>query len=195
MKITPMKKTVLLLLVFAVNTFSFAQETFPVNGTSNKNHTIYAFINAKIIVSPDETIDNGTMTIQDGIITGVGTKIHLPQGAVIFDLKGKSIYSSLIDAYTNYGMPETKRNPAGPVPQMETNTKGAYGWNQAIKAETEANKIFTNDSRLAEEMRKIGFGAVLTFQKDGIVRGTGSVVSLADGKENQLMIDNILGIN
>ena len=186
-----MKKATLLILAFAINLISFAQETFPVNGTMNKNHTIYAFVNAKIIVSPDETIDNGTMVVQDGLISAVGAKITPPKGAVIFDLKGKSIYPSLIDAYTSYGMPEIKRMlPTNPFPQMESNTKGAYGWNQAIKAEVDANKIFTNDSKSADEMRKMGFGAVLTFQKDGIVRGTGSVVSLADGKENQLIIND-----
>ncbi len=183
-----MKKIILFILVLAINNFSVAQETFPVNGTSNKNHTIYAFINAKIVVNPDETIENGTMLIQDGLISVIGTKIALPKGAVIFDLKGKSIYPSFIDAYTSYGMPEPKRNSGGPFPQIESNTKGAYGWNQAIKPETEANKIFTTDAKTADEMRKMGFGAVLTFQKDGIVRGSGSVVSLADGKENQLMI-------
>ena len=96
----------------------------------------------------------------------------------------------MIDAYSSYGMPEPKRNPSGPYPQMESNTKGAYGWNQAIKAETEANKIFSTDAKAAEEMRKLGFGAVLTFQKDGIVRGTGSVVSLGEGRENELMIND-----
>ncbi|MGZ4159069.1 MAG: amidohydrolase family protein, partial [Bacteroidia bacterium] len=106
-----MKKIALLIVVFAVSTISFAQETFPVNGTSNKNHTIYAFVNAKIIVNPDETIENGTMIVQDGLISMIGTKIHVPQGAVIYDLKGKSIYPSLIDAYTSYGMPEAKRIP------------------------------------------------------------------------------------
>jgi imidazolonepropionase-like amidohydrolase len=185
-----MKKIVLFILVLAINNFSFAQETFPVNGTSNKNHTIYAFVNAKIVVNPDETIENGTMLIQDGIITVIGTKIVLPKGAVIYDLKGKSIYPSFIDAYTSYGMPEPKRNSSGPFPQIESNTKGAYGWNQAIKPETEANKIFITDAKTADEMRKMGFGAVLTFQKDGIMRGSGSIVSLADGKENQTIIND-----
>jgi imidazolonepropionase-like amidohydrolase len=190
MKPLPMKKIILLLLVFSLSKISFAQETFPINGVTNKNHTIYAFINAKIIVNADETIDNGTMLVQDGLITGIGTKIHLPQGAVIYDLKGKSIYPSLIDAYTSYGMPETKRNPNASYPQMESNTKGAYGWNQAVKPETEANKIFTDDAKCGDEMRKMGFGAVFTFQKDGIVRGTGAVVSLGDGRENELMIND-----
>lgn len=168
--------------------FMAGQETFPVNGTSNPNHTTYAFINARIITDPDNTIENGTLIIRDGMIIAVGTKINLPKGAVITDLKGRSIYPSLIDPYTNYGIAEPKKAIVGAAPQMTSNIKGAYGWNQAIRADAEAARLFIADSKSAEEMRKLGFGAVLTFQKDGIVRGSSAVVSLADGKENALIL-------
>lgn len=178
-----MKKHILLVATVLISFFSIAQETFPTNGTSNPNHSIYAFVNAKIIVDADVSYDNGTMIIQDGLIKAVGTKINIPKGSVIIDLKGKSIYPSLIDAYTNYGMSEVKKGNAWGV-QMNSATKGAYGWNQAIKAEAEAAKTFVADSKSAEELRKLGFGTALTFQKDGIVRGSAAAVSLADGKEN-----------
>jgi imidazolonepropionase-like amidohydrolase len=183
-----MKKHLLSFLAISFCLSLYAQETFPVNGTSDKNHTIYAFINAKIIVDADETIDNGTLVVKDGLIYSVGTKIPVPQGAVIYDLKGKSIYPGLIDAYTSYGMQEPKRIFTGGGPQVESNIKGAYGWNQAIKPETDAVKIFTKDAKMAEDMRRLGFGAVLTFQKDGIIRGSGSVVSLGERRENELII-------
>lgn len=186
--ISDMKKILLFLLTVSTSAILVAQETFPVNGTSNKNHTIYAFTNAKIIVDADETIENGTLVVKDGLISAVGTKIVIPQGAVVYDLKGKSIYPGLIDAYTSYGMPEPKKIGGGGYPQMESNIKGAYGWNQAIKPETEAVKNFVKDSKVAEEMRRLGFGAVLTFQKDGIVRGTGTTVSLGENRENELII-------
>lgn len=182
-----MKKILLFLMVFAVSAILHAQETFPVNGTTNKNHTTYAFTNARIVTDPETAIDNGTLIIKDGLITAVGTKIFIPKGAVIFDLKGKTIYPGLIDAYTNYGMPEVKKGVAW-GPQMESNIKGAYGWNAAVKPETEANKIFSNDSKSADEMRKLGFGAALTFQHDGIVRGSAAVVTFGEGRENELII-------
>jgi imidazolonepropionase-like amidohydrolase len=184
-----MKRIFTCLLTLSVSLVSMAQETFPVNGTSNKNHTVYVFANAKIIVDADETIDNGTMIIQDGMIKTIGTKIAIPAGAVVYDLKGKYIYPGLIDAYTNYGMPEPKRIP-GPYPQMESNIKGAYGWNQAVKPETEAVKMFVKDPKAADEYRRIGFCTVLTFQKDGIVRGSGAVVALGDNKENEMVISD-----
>ncbi|MEI6488091.1 MAG: amidohydrolase family protein [Bacteroidota bacterium] len=169
--------------------FALAQETFPVNGTINKVHSIYAFTNANIVVSADESMANATLLIKDGIILEVGTKVSVPKGAVVYDLKGKSIYPSLIDAYTNYGIADPKPIPRLiPMPQMESNTKGAYGWNQAVKADVEAYKLFVSNATAADDMRKLGFGTVLTFQKDGIVRGSAAVVSLADGKENNLIV-------
>lgn len=184
-----MKKIILILFAVSLGSITNAQETFPVNGTSNKNHTTYAFINAKIIVDADETIENGTLVIKDGLIFLVGTKINIPQGSVIYDLKGKSIYPGLIDAYSSYGMPETKKSYGGSYPQIESTTKGAYGWNQAIKPEVDALKLFTKDTKSAEEYRKLGFGTVLTFQKDGIIRGSGAVVTLADNRENELVVN------
>lgn len=184
-----MKKVILLLFAVSISSTISAQETFPVNGTSNKNHTIYAFVNARIIVDADETIENGTLVIKDGLIFSVGTKINIPQGSVIYDLKGMSIYPGLIDAYSSYGMPETKKNFGGSYPQIESNTKGAYGWNQAIKPEIDAIKIFTKDIKSAEEYRKLGFGTVFTFQKDGIVRGSGALVTLGDNRENELIVN------
>ena len=73
-----MKKIFILFTALIIVCDASSQETFPVNGVANKNHTIYAFTNAKIIVDADETIDNGTMIVQDGMIKAVGTKINLP---------------------------------------------------------------------------------------------------------------------
>lgn len=185
-----MKNIFLFLFALTFYKVVLAQQTFPVNGISNQNHIIYAFTNAKIFVDHEIIVEKGVLLIKDGLIISVGEKTEIPKGAVFYDLKGKSIYPALIDAYTNYGMPELRTGSRGSYPQMESNTKGAYGWNQSIKAEVEANKIFSNDNRSAEEMRKMGFGAVLTFQKDGIVRGSAAVVALGEGRENELMISD-----
>ena len=39
-----------------------------------------------------------------------------------------------------------------------------------------------------QTLRDIGFGSVLTHQKDGIARGTGAFVTLADKTENLVII-------
>ncbi len=44
------------------------------------------------------------------------------------------------------------------------------------------------DDKSAKPLRDIGFGSVLTHQKDGIARGTGAFVTLADEKENLVIV-------
>ena len=56
--IIDMKKIILSLFAISISIIANAQETFPVNGTSNNNHTTYAFTNAKIYVDADEIIEH-----------------------------------------------------------------------------------------------------------------------------------------
>ena len=55
------------------------------------------------------------------------------------------MYPSFIDIYADYGT-TTPQRPQDfnffARGQLETATKGAYGWNQAIKSEADAYKVF-----------------------------------------------------
>ena len=97
------------------------------------------------------------------------------------NLSGKTIYPALLDIDSDYGMPEVARaggrGGRGGVPQYESSKKGAYYWNQAIQPENEASVLFKADAKKADELRKLGFGAVLTHPHDGIARGTGTLVT------------------
>ena len=170
-------------LLFLFKIGSVGQTTFPSNGAPNPIHTIYAFTNCTLHVDADFTILNATLLIQDGKILKSGTEITIPKEAISRDLKGKHIYPAFIDLYSDYGLADTKNHENSDNPK-----KGAYGCNQAIKSEIEAYKLFVNQPQKADELRKLGFGAVLTSVKDGIVRGSGSLVHLTSAKENESII-------
>lgn len=186
---------IILLLFSAMQ--SRAQVTFPVNEVADPKEGNYAFINATIVKDATTTIQKGTMLIKNGKIVSVGTNIIVPKDAVVIDCEGKYIYPGFIDIYSDYGIATPQRQqPAGGLgaagffapQQFVSNTKGAYGWNQAIRSEVEASKIFTAGETKAKVLRDIGFGAVLTHQKDGIARGTGSFVTLANQADNLVII-------
>ncbi|MBI4930403.1 MAG: amidohydrolase family protein [Bacteroidetes bacterium] len=179
-----------LIYPFGTSYLLHSQETFPVNGAPDNRHNYYAFTNAKLYVDYQTVMDKATLLVKDGMVVDAGVQVPIPKSAVVYDLKGKSIYPSLIDIYSAYGMPEVKKpeRSGGRGPQMESNTKGAYGWNQAIKPETEADKLFSADAKSAEDMRKLGFGAVLTFKRDGIARGSSVFVSLSNNNENKTIL-------
>ena len=174
------------LIFFAVILFpviTFAQTTFPVNGAPNNLHSLYAFTNCILHVDAETVITNATLLFKDGKIISAAAKSAAPAEAITIDLKGKHIYPAFIDLYSDYGMPEQKRTEQNDAPK-----KGAYGWNQAIKSDADAYKLFLHNQQKADELRKLGFASVLTHNKDGIVRGSGTLVNLTNTKENESII-------
>ncbi len=176
-----------LLAIVAVET-GVAQPTFPVNGTPENNQNYYAFTNATIFVDYETRLEQATLIVQNGKVLEVGTDINPPKGSVVYDLEGKFIYPSFIDLYSSYGMPKVKETEWKPQPQMNSNKKGAYHWNQSIKSEVRAAEMFKVDRKTAKAMVNIGFGAVLTHQQDGIARGTSVLTTLGDGKEHDVIL-------
>ena len=178
-----MQKIVSLFVLIIGSLAISAQSTFPNNGAPNVTHTLYAFTNCTLHVDADVMILNASLLVQDGKVIRFGEKLEAPKEAISVDLKGKHIYPAFIDLYSDYGMPEIKKTDNANVSK-----KGAYGWNQAIKSEVEAQKLFLHNQAKADELRKQGFATVLTASKDGIVRGSGALVFLANAKENESIL-------
>ena len=181
----------LLLLLMAASMPGWAQETFPRNDVLDKRTHAYALTHAHIILNPTTEIENATLLVREGKIEGVGKDVTVPAGYTEIDLKGKYIYPSLIDMYSTYGLPkdpEGERRGRGRNEQFESKTPGAYNPNQAIRSEYNAAEAFVGDEKSAAAWRKMGFGTVLTFRADGVARGSGAVVALADERPNQVLL-------
>ena len=142
----------------------FAQPTFPENGVADPRHGYYAFTNATIVKDVSTTLSNATLVMKDGRIVAVGAGIAVPAGAVEVDCKGKYIYPSFIDIYTDYGTPQRQQQQGGfnffAAQQLETSVKGPFGWNQAIKSDVDVYKVFNVNDAVAKPMREAGFGTV-----------------------------------
>ncbi|MEY2595521.1 MAG: hypothetical protein RI965_793 [Bacteroidota bacterium] len=188
-----MRKLCMTILMGCIGLSLFAQPTFPVNGVADQRETMYAFKNATIVQDAQHVLNNATLLIRQDKIVAVGTNLTIPSDAIVVDCSGKFIYPSFIDLYADYGVagPQAQggggRNSYLNV-QLNSNTKGAFGWNQAIKADVNAGALFVVDDSKAKALRDAGFGSVLAHQKDGIARGTGTFVSLANVKENLAII-------
>lgn len=167
-----------------------AQATYPLNDVANPREACFAFTNASIFRDAQTIIPNATLVIRKGLVEGVGTSVPVPKDAVVINCKGKFIYPSFIDMYSDYGTQPVQRGGFnfGGQSQMLSNTRGAFGWNQAIKSEVDAARVFTVNEAKAKELRSNGFGTVLSFQMDGISRGTATLVTLASEKENKVML-------
>ncbi len=185
-------RSVFVLAFFSVSITLMSQATFPENGVGDTRHGYYAFTNATIVKDGNTTLSNATLIIKDRKIISVGANLKLPAGAVEIDCKGKYIYPSFIDIYADYGTslpapPQGGGGFFGPQ-QLTSNAKGPYGWNQAIKSDADAYKVFSVDDTKAKPLREAGFGTVLSHVRDGIARGTGTLVTLANDKENFVVL-------
>lgn len=186
-----MKRIILLWLMVIKMASLSAQQSYPVNGSHDKRPGLYAFINANIIVSSEQTIANGILLVKNDKIEAVGQGLNIPNGYIRIDLKGKYIYPSLIDAFTTYGLaqgPEQRQSGTPVRTQNFLSAKaGAYSWNEAIRPETAVKSMFAIDSKKAEDYKKLGFGTVQTLSRDGIARGT-SIVSTLNNSDETLVI-------
>ncbi len=172
---------------------AFSQETFPVNGITDERPEVFAFINATLHKDYKTSIENGTLLIQKGKVVAIGNNITIPKDAIVIDLKDRHIYPSFIDLYADYGVQPVKK-PEGDTwrqSHFDSHKKGAFGWNEAIKPEVNANELFKTDDKAAGDYRKLGFGTALTHQKDGIARGSGTLVTLGNQRENEEVVKGI----
>ncbi|SFJ23815.1 amidohydrolase family protein [Olleya namhaensis] len=175
--------------------FSFAQEYVPKNDgvkTNTSNYT--ALTNAKIYVTPNQIIEKGTLLIKDGKVVSSGASVTIPKNAVVIDVTGKSIYPSFIDIYSDFGIKKpsaasgNRRNP-----QYDASREGFY-WNDHIRPDQNAIDLFEFDSKKAQELRKAGFGVVNSHIDDGIIQGTGVLVTLAaSGSDATRLLDDRVG--
>ncbi len=191
---------VLSALVFSCASQSISQETFPRNGVADHREGLYAFTNATIYKSWNEKLDNATLVIREGRVAAVGQGIAIPAGAVVIDVRGKTIYPSFIELVSDYGIPKERQGQnQSSVSWFNRRSvhaaedRGAYSWNDALKPEFDASTVFKTNNKTADGFRKAGFGAVLTHRRDGISRGSSALVTLSDDREHEVIIKERVG--
>ena len=187
---------IFLLLISLLCSFnSYSQEGFPINGVEDIRDNHYAFINAKIHLDYETSIDNGTLIIKNGLIEDVGSNIDVPNGIRVFDLDGKHIYPSFIDLYSDYaivknerGRPSSNWMSSYTNPQMLSKKNGPFAWNESIRPEYNSVENIKFDDKKSKVLRNQGFGSVVSHNMDGIIRGTGTFLSLSDGYQQKTVI-------
>lgn len=87
-----------------------AQEIYPErNGVKNVHSNYHAFTHATIHPSSSKIIEDATLLIHKGKVVAVGKNLKTPKNCVVHNYKGKHIYPSFIDLFSNYGIPPKKK--------------------------------------------------------------------------------------
>jgi len=186
-----MTRLFILFSLFLIATNSFCQ-LVPSNGVADSKVVYYALQHVNVYVSSTELVENATVLIKGDKIEKIGKLINLPNGCVEIDMEGQTIIPSFIELYTNISLP--KPTSAGGIrPQLESANKGAYYWNESIHPDLDAAILFQIDSKANENFISMGFGFAVTHVQDGIVRGSGALISLGNENVNKQLISSHAG--
>lgn len=163
-----------------------SSRTEPIAGLRDNGTGYHALVGARVVTGPGQVMDSATVVIRNGLIAAVGKNLRAPAGARVWDLKGQTVYPGFIDAHADLGMDA--------VPQG--GDVGPTHWNPQVRAWFSTTTNLKDDSTRRVALRSLGFGAALAVPKQGIFRGTASVVNLSDAgvRERVLRADLLQAI-
>jgi imidazolonepropionase-like amidohydrolase len=182
-----MKARIFIFLLSALFSLELHAQFGPENGVKASEPSYILLQNATLLVKPGEILQSADILVQDGKIIKVGKQLH-QDGAITIDYTGKVIIPSFVELYSDVGLEPLKYTGSGWRPQMESNKEGAYYWNEAVHPELAAAAAYQYQSVKAEQLQQAGFGFALTHYTDGIVRGSGALVSLGSSQVHKQII-------
>ena len=155
-----------------------ANRTEPVEALRDNGTGYHALVGARVHTAPGRVVENATIVIRDGLIRSVSRNGAAPAGARVWDLAGRTVYPGFIDAHADLGMDG--------VP--EGGDVGPTHWNPQVRAWFSTTSNLQDEAERRRAIRSQGFGAALVVPREGIFRGTASVVSLGDAGVSQRVL-------
>ncbi|WP_028768089.1 amidohydrolase family protein [Shewanella fidelis] len=146
-----------------------------------------ALTHASLMLSPGEMIENATLLIENNKIKAIVKDNDIPKNAFVIDLTGHTVYPGFVDPFTDYAIEYEPviEDKSGPV--YEIKRIGGNASNGAIHSEKQWFNYVYPDKKQAKEWIDNGFTSVQSSYLDGIFRGQGVTLSLADKKANDVI--------
>lgn len=130
-------------------------------------------------------IQNGTIVLNNGKITAIGTNVPVPPGARIVDVTGKHIYPGLIDAYSTVGIEEI-----GSV-DVSNDVAELGDFNPNVRAEVAVNA----ESRHIGTTRSAGVLVAFSTPEGGVISGLSSAMSLEGWTWEEMSMKGAAALN
>src|SRR5438045_1587506 len=90
------------LCLFAITVHAFCSPVFAqVPRNAGFESKTFALVKARLVISPDEEIEQGTLVIRDGLIVAAGKDLPIPPDAEVIEGSGLTVYPGFIDAGTS----------------------------------------------------------------------------------------------
>ncbi|MCG9730495.1 amidohydrolase family protein [Shewanella sp. Isolate13] len=154
---------------------------------SDNTPRLTALTHANLMLAPGEMLTDATLLIENRKIKAVIKDNDIPEGAFEIDLSGHTIYSGFIDPFTEYAIDYEREveDTSGPV--YEIKRIGGNASNGAIHSQMQWFNYVYPDKDQAKKWIDNGFTSVQSSYLDGIFRGQGVTLSLADKKANDVI--------
>ena len=165
-------KTILLLSILSILT----AQVGPAKALHRNPPRAWALTNATIYAAPGKTIEDGTVVMRDGIITGVGAKVKIPKQATIIDMDGKHIYAGFIESWLD-------------VKTVKKDTSLQANWNSNMRAYLKGADLFHPKEKSLKELHGLGFTTAHVTPKGGIFQGSSGLVQL--GQIPKVLSNNV----
>ncbi len=141
----------------------------------------FALTNARIVTVTNGVIEGGTLVIEEGRITALGTDVAIPDDAEVIDCTGLSVYPGMIDSGTQLGLVEVGSLPGtrdyneigGLVPHMNALT--AVNPNSVAIPVTRVNGVTT----------------VITAPSGGLMPGAAALINLFGYTPEQMLVEDV----
>jgi imidazolonepropionase-like amidohydrolase len=131
------------------------------------------------------TIQNGSIVLERGKITAIGTNVTVPRGAKIVDVTGKHIYPGLVDAYSTVGITEI-----GSV-DVSNDIQELGDFNPNVRAEVAVNA----ESRHIGTTRSAGVLVAFSTPGGGLISGLSSAMSLEGWTWEEMSLKGAAALN
>ncbi len=167
-----LKINILLLLLSSFGVVSMAQTDKASKGT-------FALTNATIVTVTNGTIENGTIVLQEGKITAIGTDITVPAGATAYDCTDHFVYPGMIDGGTTLGLVEVSSVSL----TRDENELGDFTPHMQALTAVNPNSVAIPVTRVD------GVTTVLTQPTGGLFPGTAALINLVGYTPDQMYAD------
>lgn len=153
----------------------------------------FAIQGAQLVPVSGPAVDDGTIVLEDGLITAIGREVKIPPAAWVIEGKGLTVYPGLIDAMSGVGLPD----PAGRARRASGGPPGNQG-ELPISAGPEdrpatttwrlAADVFNPTAERIQSWREAGFTSAVVAPMDGIFPGQAAVMNLAGARLSEMVI-------
>lgn len=152
----------------------------------------YALVNVRIVQAPGRVVEKGTVVVQDGLITAVGTEVDVPYNAERITGDSLTVYAGFIDGLSYAGIPKSNDNKNN---QNEVENPGQPPNERAgIQPQRKAHTQLDPKDETLKKLRRLGFAAAHVVPRKGMLAGTGAIALLSGQGADEMVLQEETGL-